>query len=364
MHRPLLRSCLCALFAGLVATTCARGADRSAREILADLDAIKPPALDPSRQSDAAYMRKVENEYRRLAARQDVLIFELLRADPDNERLASLLPMHWRQMNPFTQSDKLVKEIDEILARTHNEKIKLEALFTKAQLSLIKARESGKVDMADVEKFIKQAGKDERSALLLQMCMMIESDDTARQAIEERILKEYPDSGSASSILGARRQREAVGKPFEMPEFTDVTSGSTISMKNLKGKVVVIDFWATWCPPCVAEMPSMKKLYAEYHDRGVEFIGVSLDNPKEEGGLDDLKKYVKENEIRWPQYYQGKGWESEFSRSWGINALPAMFVVDAQGKLYSVEARGKLDKILPKLLGLKDAHGASPAAGE
>ena len=118
-----------------------------------------------------------------------------------------------------------------------------------------------------------------------------------------------------------RKQREAIGKPFEL-EFTDAIKGETVSIKGLKGKVVVIDFWATWCGPCVAEMPKMKKLYAEYKDKGVEFIGVSLDQPKEQGGLDKLKKFVAENEIAWPQYYQGNGWESEFSKSWGINSHP------------------------------------------
>lgn len=362
MNRPPHRSCLSALIACLIATTCAMGADRSAKEILADLDAIKPPAFDPSRQSDASYMQQIRTAYRQAAARQDVLIVELLKVDPNNDRLASLLPVHWRQMNPFTESDKLTREINDVLARTHNEKLKLEALFTKAQLSLIKARQSGKLDMTDVEKFIKRAGKDERGALVLQMCTMVETNDRAKQAIEDRILKDYPDSNSAATIQGTRRQREAVGKPFKL-EFTDAITGSPVSIKNLKGKVVVIDFWATWCGPCVAEMPNMKKLYTEYHDKGVEFIGVSLDQPREAGGLDALKKYVKENQIRWPQYYQGKGWDSEFSRSWGINAIPAMFVVDAQGKLYSVEARGKLEQILPKLL-KTEAHSESPTAGE
>jgi hypothetical protein len=99
----------------------------------------------------------------------------------------------------------------------------------------------------------------------------------------------------------------------------------------------------------------MKELYAKYHDQGVEFIGVSLDQPKEQGGLDALKKFVKENRIPWPQYYQGNGWQSEFSKSWGINAIPALFVVDTEGKLYSVEARGHLETIIPELLKKKSA---------
>jgi thiol-disulfide isomerase/thioredoxin len=155
-------------------------------------------------------------------------------------------------------------------------------------------------------------------------------------------------------IKGSRHQHEAIGKPFDL-DFTDAIKGSTVSIKGLKGKVVVIDFWATWCGPCVAEMPKMKELYAKYRDQGVEFIGVSLDQPKEQGGLDKLKKFVEEKKIAWPQYYQGNGWESEFSMSLGINSIPCVFIVDAEGKLYSVEARGNLEEMIPDLLKKKTA---------
>jgi thiol-disulfide isomerase/thioredoxin len=136
---------------------------------------------------------------------------------------------------------------------------------------------------------------------------------------------------------------------FEL-EFTDAISGSTVSIKSLKGKVVVIDFWATWCAPCVVEIPKMKELYTKYRNQGVEFIGVSLDAPKEEGGLDKFKTFVQKKEIAWPQYFQGRGWESEFSTSWGIDAIPTVFVVDTEGKLYSIEGRGKLEEMIPALL--------------
>ena len=121
-------------------------------------------------------------------------------------------------------------------------------------------------------------------------------------------------------------------------------------MKDLKGQVVVLDFWATWCGPCVREMPKMKKLYAKYHDEGVQFIGISLDKSEDEGGLDALKKYVSEKEILWPQYYLRKDGDIEFSNSWGISGIPALFIIDKKGNLKSVQARYKLEKLIPELL--------------
>ena len=127
--------------------------------------------------------------------------------------------------------------------------------------------------------------------------------------------------------------------------------------------MIVIDFWATWCVPCVAEMPRMKELYKKFHDQGVEFIGVSLDLPADEGGLDSLKRFVKEKEIAWPQYYQGSGWDSTFSRSCGITMIPTVFVIDAAGKLHSTDASGELDTMLPELLKKAKTLGQSGGAG-
>jgi thiol-disulfide isomerase/thioredoxin len=153
------------------------------------------------------------------------------------------------------------------------------------------------------------------------------------------------------------RRNEQVGKPFEL-SFTDATTGNPVSIGDLKGKVVVVDFWATWCGPCVAEMPKMKQLYAEYKPKGVEFVGVSLDQPESKGGLTALKEFVAKNEIKWPQYYQGKFWDSEFSTSWGVNSIPCMFVLDADGNLVDAYAREKLEKLLPELIAKRDKQSA------
>jgi thiol-disulfide isomerase/thioredoxin len=364
MRKNAMRSWTAVLFGFMIAATAtAMGADRSAKEILKDLDAIKMPTFEPARRSEPGYVQNLQRQMMEAGAKQDVLIPELFKVDPDNDRLPALMSAHWMRMPPVgPNASKLTQELDDALARTHNEKLKAEVYFARARIAIVKGQQTGNLDLSAVDEFVKKAPKDDRCPQLLYIASMYTKDEDAKKSIEDRMLKDYPQSRFAEPIRGSRRMREAVGKPFDL-EFTDAISGSTISMKNLKGKVVVVDFWATWCGPCVAEMPHMKQLYAEYRGKGVEFLGISLDQPKEQGGLDSLKKYVKDNGIAWPQYYQGKGWEGEFSRSWGINSIPAMFVVDTEGKLNSVEARGKLEQIIPKLLKEKADRAKTPAAG-
>lgn len=170
------------------------------------------------------------------------------------------------------------------------------------------------------------------------------------------------ETGGAAATPATSGKCDPKAKPADMSFTLQDMNGREVKLSDYTGKVVLLNFWATWCGPCIAEMPKMKKLYAEYKDKGVEFIGVSLDAPPDEGGFDALKKYVADNEISWPQYYQGKAWESDFSASWGINAIPAVFVVAPDGSLHSTQARGKLEQLIPDLL--KKAGAATAAGGQ
>jgi thiol-disulfide isomerase/thioredoxin len=298
------------LLCGLAAPAIA--ADRTADEIVKEIEAIKRPTT----RAEA-----MEGSTKRIA-----LVGELLKSHPDDARLATLLPMRWSAMGQTGKADEALAEIAAILPKTKDETLK-------------------------------KKGPEVAASILYVSTMRMKSDDPKKVAVEERIIKDYGDTFYARMIQGDRKKLAAIGKPFEL-EFTDAIKGTTVSIKGLKGKVVVVDFWATWCGPCIDEMPNMKKLYAEYKDKGVEFIGVSLDQSKEKGGLDKLKKYVADNEIAWPQYYQGNYWESEFSSSWGIGSIPCIFIIDADGKLYSTEASRKLDTLIPEVLKKGKANGA------
>lgn len=136
----------------------------------------------------------------------------------------------------------------------------------------------------------------------------------------------------------------SVGQPVDM-KFTAV-DGSPVDLATLKGKVVLIDFWATWCSPCVAEVPNIKAAYEKLHDKGFEIVGISFD---EEAAK--LQAFTKAQNMPWPEYCDGKGWKNDFSVKYGIRSIPTMWLVDKEGKLSDVEAREHLESKVEKLLG-------------
>ncbi|MCH8822118.1 MAG: TlpA family protein disulfide reductase [Planctomycetes bacterium] len=327
--------------------------DRTADEVLAELDSIKMPTYERSKRSDRKFMAKIRVEIRALNLKKSKLAGELFRVDPDHERLGKLMPLRWTYLKfDLEQSATITDEMQEIFTSAPDTELAKRARFEYASKKLYdnsKGREKSMEDVSKaVESFISHHPEDSRNFNLLKNLAIAYGFGSNEQlALYNRIKKSYPDK---SKYIDTKiKQIKSIGKPFEL-EFQDAITGTTISMKDLKGQVVVLDFWATWCRPCVAEMPHMKKLYAKYHDEGVQFIGISLDKSEDQGGLAALKKYVSEKEIPWPQYYQGNKWASEFSTSWGIGSIPAMFVIDKKGNLKSTQARYKLEKLIPQLL--------------
>ena len=325
--------------------------ERPAGQILADIKAVEMPKVPKNKNAPGAEQEFMAKR-QKAAEQRAVLIGELYKGYPDSPEVPKLILERWQgAFMPGPKAAELKAEVDDVLARGKNQPLVAEAAFVDAIIGFRKLGQYADGDqmLTVAEKFLKRSPKDPRGAELLTLIASKMTDPAKADALTARVEKDFPNSPLVLQRTSEKRLKEAIGKPFAI-EFNDAITGAPVSPKTLKGKVVILDFWATWCGPCVNEMPHMKELYAQYRDKGVEFIGVSLDSPKEEGGLDLLKAYVAKNKIEWPQYYQGNGWESEFSMSWGIQSIPAVFAIGADGNLASTQAGGKLDELIPELL--------------
>jgi thiol-disulfide isomerase/thioredoxin len=160
-------------------------------------------------------------------------------------------------------------------------------------------------------------------------------------------LAAFPAGRFASVIKGKIDSTKTLAdlktKPLEI-KFTAV-DGKEVDLANLRGKVVLIDFWATWCGPCVGEVPNVVKSYEKLHPKGFEIVGISLDSDKAA-----LESFVKDKKMTWPQYFDGKQWKNEIATKYGVNSIPAMWLVDKKGMVVSTNARGKLEELVEKYL--------------
>jgi thiol-disulfide isomerase/thioredoxin len=147
----------------------------------------------------------------------------------------------------------------------------------------------------------------------------------------------------ADMAKGEVQMRDLMKKPLDL-QFT-AEDGSKVDLAKLRGKVVLIDFWATWCSPCMEEVPDVVNVYKELHDKGFSIVGISLDEDKSV-----LEAVTKAQGMVWPQYYDGKGWENVISSRYGIGEIPTMWLVDKKGMVVDVDAREGLEDKVKKLL--------------
>lgn len=139
-----------------------------------------------------------------------------------------------------------------------------------------------------------------------------------------------------------------LGKGKESPKFMayENNAGGTMSLHDLKGKYVYIDVWATWCGPCIAEIPSLKKIEKAYHGKNIEFVSLSIDEPKD---YDTWKKMIVDKELGGIQLLADKAWQSEFVQNYKIKGIPRFILIDPNGNIVSPDAPRPSDDNLKKL---------------
>jgi thiol-disulfide isomerase/thioredoxin len=124
-------------------------------------------------------------------------------------------------------------------------------------------------------------------------------------------------------------------------------AGDTLKLSSFKGKVVLLDFWASWCGPCRITNKKLVKLYSKYKSEGFEIYSVSLDDDRA-----DWKKAVQKDKITWPQVNDNGGWEARTAMNWNINAIPTSYLINKEGKLVAMDLDGKdLEAAVKDLLG-------------
>lgn len=134
------------------------------------------------------------------------------------------------------------------------------------------------------------------------------------------------------------------------PEFSAPNpQGTVVSLKESLGKVTIIDFWASWCAPCRKENPNVVALYDEFHAKGLNIIGVSLDKPE---AKEAWIQAIAADKLTWPQISNLKHWEEPIAKMYGVKGIPATFILDASGKIVARDLRGaELKAKVQELLG-------------
>ena len=175
---------------------------------------------------------------------------------------------------------------------------------------------------------------------LLEQVMPI-FDKSEDKAIQEPLAE--------ANLEGMYRRLTLLGKPMEITGT--LLDGKPVDWESYRGKVVLVDFWATWCGPCRAEIPNVLEMYEAYHDKGFDVLGVSLDATPEAA-----EKYVAENKLPWssifPKNEDEREWSNPLVGYYGITGIPTAILVGKDGKVVNMNARGPvLGEELEKLLG-------------
>lgn len=207
--------------------------------------------------------------------------------------------------------EKIIEEYKNEISKIRNEFRDIDNKVNKEMLDLIKQNPSSYVSTTMFYSLYSQLDVNEAKEIVNSF------EGEASEGYQIKKIKEYL----------TKLEKVAVGK--QAPDFTlNTPDGTPLSLSSFKGKVLILDFWASWCGPCREESPKMVKIYKKYKNKGLEILGVSLDKKKEE-----WLKAIKEDGLTWNHVSDLRGWDSSAAKLYSIKGIPHILVIDKNGTI-------------------------------
>jgi thiol-disulfide isomerase/thioredoxin len=258
-------------------------------------------------------------------------------------------------------------------ATTNDPTTELKDLVTKvkAKLQAGEKTEKGLADELKAFDALVAEHKGEKTDAVAQILLMkamlymqvLDNNDKGVETLKQ-LKRDFPDTKPGQSVdnildmvqkhaaaqAASKKIQANLADGMKFPGFNEKdVAGKPLSPDNYKGKVLLVDFWATWCGPCVGELPNVLATYQKHHDKGFDIIGISLDQDQAK-----LTSFLKDKNVTWQQYFDGKGWGNKLAVQYGVESIPATFLLDAQGNILGKDLRGEaLEEAVTKALAKK-----------
>jgi thiol-disulfide isomerase/thioredoxin len=236
----------------------------------------------------------------------------------------SLLDQLEKESRDFVASHSLPEPLrEQITVRLIHQRLNNDDLITNESASLLEQQIADylKENQADPKKVSLQMA---RANLLYRV------DAQRAKAFLEELTRD-PDQQLAQAARMRLAKAELLGKPLDL-HFT-ATDGSAMDLAQLRGKVVLIDFWASWCPDCVRELPEIQKLDQSYRASGLVILGISLDRDRQA-----MVNFLTKKGINWPIYFDGKGWNSMYAVQYSVRQIPEIWIINKDGIVETTSA--------------------------